>query len=140
MSTINTTEIFFRMLPMILIAGGAAVGMEYLKIRIERSLKEKHGESTSERIDRLSKALKESITLTNEIEQEIQKRHSMVTKLKDDVNRYEQLAKLKESEVEAIAQTLRGELRSEGSKSLLKSALVSLIFFIAGVVITLYVA
>lgn len=140
MSSIDTTEIFLKVLPTFLIAGGAAIGMEYLKVKLERKIKEKRGETTSERIDRLSKALKESISLTNEIEQEIQKRHSMVTKLKEDVNRYESLAKLKESEVEAIAQTLRGELRSEGSKSLLKSALISLIFFVAGVVVTLYAA
>ena len=64
----------------------------------------------------------------------------MVSKLQDDVNRYESLAKLEGSEVEAIAQTLRGELRSEGSRSLLKSASISLMFFIAGVVVTSYAA
>lgn len=84
--------------------------------------------------------MKESISLTNEIEQEIQQRHSMVTKLQEDVNRFKRLAKLKGSEVEAIAQTLRGELRTEGSKSLFKSALVSLVFFIAGVLVTLYIS
>lgn len=140
MSSIVTTEIFLKILPTFLVAGGAAIGMEYLKVKLDRKIKEKRGETTSERIERLSKALKESISLTNEIEQEIQKRHSMVTKLQDNVNRYESLAKLKESEVEAIAQTLRGELRSEGSKSLLKSALISLVFFVAGVVVTLYAA
>ncbi|MCP3130062.1 hypothetical protein [Shewanella sp. KJ2020] len=140
MSSIVTTELFLKILPTFLVAGGAAIGMEYLKVKLERKIKEKRGETTSERIERLSKALKESISLTNEIEQEIQKRHSMVTKLQDDVNRYESLAKLKESEVEAIAQTLRGELRSEGSKSLLKSALISLVFFVAGVIVTLYAA
>ena len=140
MSSIITTELFLKILPTFLVAGGAAIGMEYLKVKLERKIKEKRGETTSERIERLSKALKESISLTNEIEQEIQKRHSMVTKLQDDVNRYESLAKLKESEVEAIAQTLRGELRSEGGKSLLKSALISLVFFVAGVIVTLYAA
>ncbi|MGE6451502.1 hypothetical protein ACQKC5_03745 [Shewanella baltica] len=140
MSSIVTTELFLKILPTFLVAGGAAIGMEYLKVKLERKIKEKRGETTSERIERLSKALKESISLTNEIEQEIQKRHSMVTKLQDDVNRYESLAKLKESEVEAIAQTLRGELRSEGGKSLLKSALISLVFFVAGVIVTLYAA
>ena len=53
----------------------------------------------------------------------------MDTKSQENVERYEYLASLKETEVEAIAQTLRGELRSEGSKPLLKSALVSLVFF-----------
>lgn len=125
---------------MIVTAGGVAVGLEFLKVKIERKIKEKRGETTAERIERLSKALKESISLTNEIEQEIQQRHSMVTKFQEDVNRFKRLAKLKGSEVEAIAQTLRGELRTEGSKSLFKSALVSLVFFIAGILVTLYIS
>ena len=140
MSSIITSEVFLKIIPMIVAAGAVSIGFEFLKIKLERKIKEKRGETTAERIERLSKALKESITLTNEIEQEIQQRHSMVSKLQEDVSRFEQLAKLKESEVEAIAQTLRGELRTEGSKSLFKSALVSLAFFIAGMLMTLYAA
>ena len=140
MSSIFTNDLFWKMAPMLLVAGFAAIAMEFLKLKLSRKIREKFGETTSERIDRLSKALKESISLTNEIENEIRERHSIVTKLQGDVDRYESLAKLKESEVEAIAQTLRGELQSEGSKSLLKSAFVSLVFFIAGIVVTLYAA
>lgn len=140
MSSVIVNEVLWKMIPIVIAAGGAAIGLEFLKIKLERKIKEKRGETTSERIERLSKSLKESISLTNEIEQEIQQRHSMVIKLQDDVARYEELAKLKGSEVEAIAQTLRGELRNEGSKSLFKSASVSLFFFIAGVVVTLYAA
>lgn len=140
MSSFPTSELLITLLPMIFIAGAAAVGMEFLKVKVERKIKEKRGETTGERIERLSKALKESISLTNEIENEIQQRHSMVTKLQADVERFEKLASLKESEIEAVAQTLRGELRAEGSKSLIKSALVSLLFFIAGVLVTIYFA
>jgi len=140
MSTIIGSEIFLKMLPIVIAAGGVAIGLEYLKIRVERKIKHKFGETTSERIDRLSKALKESMSLTNDIEKEIQQRHSIVTKLKQDVDRFEKLAKIKESEVEAIAQTIRGELRAEGSKSLFKSALISFFFFIAGILVTLYAA
>ncbi len=140
MSSVLVNELVWKMVPMVIAAGGFAIGIEVLKAKLERKIKEKRGETTAERIERLSKALKESISLTNEIEQEIQERHSMVTKLQDDVARYEELAKLKSSEVEAVAQTLRGELRNEGSKSLFKSALVSLFFFIAGVAVTLYAA
>ena len=140
MSSFPTSELFFTLLPMVLAAGAFAVGMEYLKIKVERKVKKNRGETTSERIERLSKALKESITLTNEIESEIQQRHSMATKLQADVERFEKLATLKGEEVEAVAQTLRGELRAESSKSLIKSALISLLFFVAGVVVTLYVA
>ena len=140
MSVIIPSEVLLKVLPMIFAAGGVAIGLEILKAKIERKIKDKRGETTAERIARLSKALKESIDLTNEIEAEIQQRHSMVTKLQEDVDRFEALAKLKGSEVEAIAQTLRGELRTEGSKSLVKSALVSLFFFVAGILVTLYAA
>lgn len=140
MSTLITSGVILKVVPMIVAAGVVSVGVQYLFLKLERKIKEQRGETTSERIERLSKALKESISLTNEIEEEIQQRHSIVAKLQDDVDRFEQLAKLKESEVEAIAQTLRGELRTENTKSLFKSALISLFFFIAGVFLTLFVA
>lgn len=139
MSFVITAEVGLKIVPMVVAAGAVALGLEILKAKIERKIKEKNGETTAERIERLSNALKESISLTNEIEEEIQKRHSIVTKLQEDVTRFKKLAKLKESEVEAVAQTLRGELRTEGSKSLVKSALISLGFFIAGVLFTLYI-
>lgn len=140
MNVFPTSELFFTLLPLVLSAGVAAVGLEYLKFKVERKIKEKRGETTGERIERLSKALKESIALTNEIESEIQQRHSMATKLQADVERFEKLATLKETEVEAVAQTLRGELRTESSNALIKSALISFLFFVAGVFVTLYVA
>lgn len=131
-------EVILRVLPMMLGFGVLMVGLELLKMKIERKIKNKRGETTAERISRLSKSLKESIELTNEIESEIKQRHSLASKLQEDVERFEHLSKLKSAEVEAITQTLRGELRTEGTKSLLKSVLVSMFFFIAGVLVTIF--
>lgn len=116
------------------------VGIQILGLMIERKLKLKHGETSIERIDRLSKALKESIELTSEIEKEIQSRHQVVKKLKEDVERYEELSSIRASEVEAVAQTIRGEIKRESNKSLFKATAINFLFFIAGIIITLYLA
>ena len=140
MTGFDPFELFIRLVPMMLGAGVVMVGLELLSQKIDREIKQRRGETTAERISRLSKSLKESIELTNEIEKEIQERHSLANKLQEDVERFEQLSKLKGSEVEAITQTLRGELRTEGNKSLLKSVLISMFFFVAGVLVTLFTA
>lgn len=133
-------ELFWTMMPMLVGFGVLMVLLEILKIKIDKKIKQKRGETTDERISRLSKALKESVAMASEIEAEVRKRHELVEKLQADVDRYDELAKLKGSEVEAIAQTLRGELESEGKRSFLKSFLVSLFFFVAGIVATLLTA
>jgi len=140
MNSIITSSFLFKLIPMVFAFGFIFVAFEFLRIKIEKKLKNQYGETSSERIDRLSKALKESMSLIDEVEKEIQQRHAVVKRLQDDVNRYEELSKLKGSEVEAITQTLRGELRREGSKSLLHSVLISLFFFLAGVATTLFIS
>lgn len=47
MSFIITNEVLFKMIPMIVTAGGVAVGLEFLKVKIERKIKEKRGETTA---------------------------------------------------------------------------------------------
>ena len=131
-------DLFKNIFPLTLVAGGIAIGIEYLKSRIDRKIKEKFGETSEERIDRLTKSLKEAASLSSEIELEISNRNRIVEKLKGDLKRYEELKKLKETEVEAVVQTMRGELRRESNKSLWQSAGLNLIFFLAGVAITFY--
>jgi hypothetical protein len=133
------SEIFLSAMPAMLIAGGAAIALEYLKIRIERKVREKRGETTSERIEKLSRALIEATTLIGGIELELKERHRLVEKLRDDCDRYDQLAKLKATEVEAVVQSLRGELRQEGRRSFWQSALLNFIFFLAGILVTVYI-
>lgn len=140
MNSINVFEVFIRIIPNMLLLFAFMVGIQILGLMIERKLKLKHGETSIERIDRLSKALKESIELTSEIEKEIQSRHQVVKKLKEDVERYEELSSIRASEVEAVAQTIRGEIKRESNKSLFKATAINFLFFIAGIIITLYLA
>ena len=94
------------------------------------------------KIKELTSALSESAHLIDNIQGEIDKRHKLVTKLKEDHEHFENLIKLKESEIEAVAQLLRGELQKEGKNSFLKGVIVNLIFFVLGsgvsLVITFY--
>lgn len=133
-------DVIIRVLPMMLGLFTFMVAFQYCIIRIERKIKQKRGETTGERIARLSSALNESIELTNEIEREIVTRHEMVEKLKEDIERYEILSRVKSPEVEAIAQAIRGEIQQEGNKSLIKSTIINFIFFAAGVCVTLFLA
>jgi len=138
--SISVLEIYKSILPMIIAAGGFAVGIELLKKKINIKIREKYGESSGERIERLSKSLKEAASLSSEIENEITRRNEIVEKLKTDLKRYEELKKLKESEVDAVVHTMRGELRREGNKSLWQSAGLNLVFFLAGIAVTIYIS
>ena len=133
------TEILLAMLPAALTAMGFAVALEFLKLRIDRKVREKRGETTSERIEKLSGALTDATQLIGGIERELKERHRLVEKLRDDCNRYDQLAKLKATEVEAVVQSLRGELRQEGRRSFWQSVLLNFVFFSAGVLVAVYV-
>lgn len=131
-------NLFLAVLPTILIGGVLVFAVEYLKLRVERKIREKRGETTSERIEKLSGALTDATNLIGGIERELSERHRLVEKLREDCVRYDQLAKLKATEVEAVVQSLRGELKLEGRRSFWQSALLSFIFFLAGVVVTVY--
>lgn len=133
------SEVLISALPAVLAGGALAVAVEYLKLKIDRKVREKRGETTSERIEKLSSALTDATSLIGGIERELKERHRLVEKLRDDCDRYDQLAKLKATEVEAVVQSLRGELRQEGRRSLWQSALLNFVFFISGVVVTVYV-
>lgn len=133
-------ELLKTVAPMVLAAGGVAIGLELLKQKVERKLREKYGEPQEDRINRLALNLKEATAAISEIETELKERHALAEKVKADYERYQKLASLKEEEVEAVMQALRGELREEGSKSLWKSAAINLVFFIAGVAVTVYMA
>lgn len=133
------SEIVLAVLPAILAAGGLAVAVEFLKLKIDRKIREQRGETTSERIEKLSRALTDATNSIGGIERELKERHRLVEKLRQDCDRYDQLAKLKATEVEAVVQSLRGELRQEGRRSFWQSALLNFIFFSAGVLVTVYV-
>lgn len=133
------SEVFLSAFPAVLVAGGLAIGIEYLKLRIDRKIRERKGETAPERIEKLSRALTDATNLIGGIERELKERHRLVEKLREDCDRYDQLAKLKATEVEAVVQSLRGELRQEGRRSFWQSAFLNFVFFLAGVLVTVYV-
>lgn len=89
-------------------------------------------ETLEDRVDRLTNSLKEATNLISNIESEIAARSNLAAQLQEDVERFNKLSKLKQPEVEAIAQVLRGELVKEGSKSFWKGAALNFGFFILG--------
>lgn len=129
-------DFFKAVAPMMGFVAVAAIGMEYLKVRLERWARAKRGPTTAERIQRLSAALTAATHTIHEIEGELSERSRLVQKLRDDCDRYDQLAKLKATEVEAVVQSLRGELRQEGRRGFWQSVLLNFIFFSAGVATT----
>ncbi|NRT76977.1 hypothetical protein [Clostridium beijerinckii] len=88
--------------------------------------------SIDDRVNELTKSLKESVNLINQIQSEIEGRQKLVDELKNDVKTYDEIAKLKKSEVDSIAQVIRGELKREGRKSFWQGVIVNFIFFILG--------
>ena len=103
--------------------------------QVERKRK-KEAPSLEDRITALAKSLKSSLSVISEIESEIASRSQIASKLKADVKRYEKLKELNAAQVDAIAQTIRGEIAGESKKSLLRNALitfgVAMIFFFLG--------
>jgi Flp pilus assembly protein TadB len=101
----------------------------------ERKRKKK-APTIEDKITALATSLKSSLSVISEIETEIASRNQMVSKLKDDAKRYEKIKELNEAQVEAVAQTIRGEIAGESRKSLWRNALVTfgvaLIFFFLG--------
>jgi len=86
-----------------------------------------------ERIDTLQTALNKASAVVGEIEQEVEERQALVRRLEQDLETYDELIKLSKSEVEAVAQTLRGELQKQDQHSSWKSLRMNLVFFALGV-------
>ena len=94
--------------------------------------KKEEEETLETRVDALTSSLGDATQLISQIESEIRGRSELAGKLREDVERYNQLKKLSAPEVEAVAQVLRGELKSEGSKSFWKGVVVNFVFFLLG--------
>jgi hypothetical protein len=94
-------------------------------------------QSLKEKITNLTMALQDSATLISQIEIEINERRSLVEKLEGDAKRYNEIAKLKQSEVEAVAQVLRGDIQRENRKSFWQQLTINFLFFLLGVIMTI---
>lgn len=111
--------------------GAAASILGALVQKFIRPDKQKR-ETLETRVNALTTSLRDATQLISQIQGEIETRSELASKLRDDVERYNQLKKLSAPEVEAVAQVLRGELKSEGSKSFWKGVIVNFIFFLLG--------
>lgn len=98
------------------------------------------GDNLEIKIQKLTTALSDSAHQISNIHSEIIERQKLVEKLKADHEHYEKLVKLKESEVEAVAQLLRGELQKENKTTFMKSIMSNFIFFFLGSIVSLAIA
>jgi uncharacterized coiled-coil protein SlyX len=122
----------------ILVAMGAGIAASAIASLSESSIRRgARGETTEQRIGRLGKSLSESVRLIDEIKNEIESRQALLSRLRDDVKTYERLKAVKQTEVDAVIQSLRGEIRKEGRRSFWRDFAVKLLFFVMGVVVTL---
>jgi len=93
--------------------------------------RKKEAPNLEDRITTLTDNLKNSSTVISEIEAEIQNRAKMVEKLRDDVKLYEQLREISQSQVEAVAQTIRSEITHESKRSFWRNAIITFVIALA---------
>ena len=115
---------------------GLVTGFMTLRAARVRASREKEAPSLDDRITTLTDSLRSASSVISEIEKEISKRSQTALKLREDVQRYEQLKDLSQAEVEAVAQTLRSAIAGESRKSMWRNAIITfviaLVFFFVG--------
>jgi len=115
-----------------LVGAGASLIGEYLRKK-SKSSESIVGSDLESRVRSLTESLNTSTFMIAEIQEEIEKRHELVTKLQKDTEHYETLSKLKEKEAEAVAQLLQGIVNQNSSRSFYKGVLANFVFFVLGV-------
>lgn len=97
--------------------------------------------SLEERIRTLGDALADSARAIDIIEREMRAKQQLVASLEADAKRYEQLSALHRNEVEAVAQLVRAEIRTETNRAsrqqFWSGFLLNAFFFAAGAGLTL---
>jgi len=94
------------------------------------------GETTEQRVNRLTNSLSEAVQLISQIEKEIESRRALASELQNDIETYKRVVALQQSEVEAVAQLLRGELRKQGRRSFWQNVAVNSVFFALGALLS----
>ncbi len=92
---------------------------------------------TRDRVKKLTTALAGSIEVIEAIRQEVDANQRLVDRLQADVETHKELLRLHQSEVEAVAQVVAGEVRREGRRGLYFSFVLNAVFFGLGVLVTL---
>jgi hypothetical protein len=130
------TDYLIQITGLVVGASAAASGLITIWNYRREQKRKKEAPTIEDKITTLAGSLKSSLSVISEIESEIESRSKIVSKLKEDVKRYEKLKELNETQVDAIAQTIRGEIAGESRKSLWRNALitfgVAMIFFFLG--------
>lgn len=90
------------------------------------------------RIEGLVKSLRVAMDTVELIRLEIEESEVLVSTLEAKAAQQGELVQLQQSEVEAVAELLRHELRKEGRKSLLFNIAIGFFFLILGILGTLY--
>jgi len=102
-----------------------------LGYRNEVQKKKKEAPTLEDKITTFTENLKNSLSVISEIEVEVEKRSEIAERLKKDVQRYEQLKALSQSQVEAVAQTIRSEITHESKRSILRNAIITFVIALA---------
>jgi hypothetical protein len=89
--------------------------------------------SLQDRIAVLAASLTKAASAIDEVDREVQARRALVSELERDASRYASLTELRSAEVEAVAQSLRGELHQAGRRSTRLSLIQNVVFFTLGV-------
>jgi hypothetical protein len=87
----------------------------------------------TDKIATLAASLNTAALAIDEVDREVQARRALVTQLENDAARDSQISALHRQEVEAIAQTLRGELDLAGRRSFRSGLIQNAVFFALGI-------
>lgn len=117
----------------LLIAALATVGFAVALIIIRRRKESSTTQTLEQRIAELSTSLTSAAHVVAEIENEVGARQRLVERLKEDAERAEALSKLRQSEVDAVAQTLRAQLVWLDKRSLRTNLIIAFVSFILGI-------
>jgi hypothetical protein len=95
------------------------------------------GDPPETRLPRVQESLVEARRLIDQIEKQIESRTLLASKLRGDIEAYDQLVAVKQSQVDAVAKLLRDLLREQGRHSLRQNITISILFFVLGMIMTL---
>ena len=133
-SPLDFLSSFFNEVALVASLGAVVpVLFELLQRQLARRRTKGRKETTEMRIRRLTTSLSEAVDLIDGIEKEIDSRQTLVGRLQKDVKRYTKLAALKKGEVEAVAQSLRGEIQREERRSFWQNVGLNAFFFGLGI-------
>jgi len=120
------------------VGGATMVLLVSTAFSIYRSSKHRVGETLPERAVRLRVALHEATFLMEELTREISARQAALEDVQGEVERYEQLRALGPKQIAALDAHLAATYKSEARKSFWQGVGVNAVFFILGVVATVY--